>query len=436
MKKKLVSVLLATAMVASLLVGCGGISSNKSDNSGSTGDAKASGDAIRIVNGKIEIDKQLKAFAKDYEERTGQAVSIESLGGGVDIQGTLKGYKAADNMPDLFVIGGDGDFANWGDYVADLGDCEWASQTDFAYKDESGTVVGFPYAVEGYGITYNADVLKEAGVDPASLTSYDAYKTAFETIEAKKDELGLTAVCAVAAESGQMYWSTGNHLFGYYLTGGLERDDTSVFDDMMNGKYDEDRLGEFADFFSLLCQYSDKQTLISGTYDDQLALFAQGKSAFITEGNWIDPSLPDYDATFDCGIAPLAFTKSEMTSILADSPSWWCAYKDSKNLDAVKAFLDDLATSEEGQKCLVTDCGMISPYTTCTVEPETPLARSLKTYVDEGKTSSWEWSNMPEGIAQKATGVVFESYAKGDIDKAGFISTLETAINDYTAQAQ
>ncbi len=205
---------------------------------------------------------------------------------------------------------------------------------------------------------------------------------------------------------------------------------------MLNGKYDEDRLGEFADFFSLLCQYSDKQTLISGTYDDQLALFAQGKAAFVTQGNWIDPSLPDYDATFDCGIAPLAFTKSEMTSILADSPSWWCAYKDSKNLDAVKAFLDDLATSEQGQKCLVTDCGMISPYTSCTVEPETPLARSLKSYVDEGTTSSWEWSNMPEGIAQKATGVVFESYAKGDIDKAGFVSTLENAINDYVAQAQ
>ena len=339
-------------------------------------------------------------------------------------------------MPDLFVIGGDGDFANWGDYVADLGDCEWASQTDFAYKDENGTVVGFPYAVEGYGITYNADVLKAAGVDPALLTNYDAYKTAFETIEAKKDELGLTAVCSVAAESGQMYWSTGNHLFGYYLTGGLERDDASIFDDMMNAKYDEDRLGQFADFFSLLCQYSDKQTLISGTYDDQLALFAQGKAAFITQGNWIDPSLPDYDATFDCGIAPFAFTTSEMTSVLADSPSWWCAYKDSKNLDAVKAFLDDLATSEQGQKCLVTDCGMISPYTTCTVEPETPLARSLKTYVDEGRTSSWEWSNMPEGIAQKAMGVVFESYAKGDIDKAGFVSTLETAINDYVAQAQ
>lgn len=434
MKKKIVSVLLVTVMVASLLAGCGGVSSNKSSDTGSS--KKASGDAIRIINGKIEIDKQLKAFAKDYQNRTGQEVVIESLGGGVDIQGTIKGYKAADNMPDLFVIGGDGDFANWGDYVADLSDCDWASQTDFAYKDDSGKVVGFPYAVEGYGITYNADVLKAAGVDPASLTNYDAYQKAFEAIDAKKAELGLTAVCSVAAESGQMYWSTGNHLFGYYLTGGLERNDTSIFDNMMNGKFDDTRMGEFADFYQMLCNYADNQTLISGTYDDQLALFAQGKTAFITQGNWIDPSLPDYNATFDCGIAPFAFTKADMTNVLSDCPSWWCAYKDGKNLDAVKAFLDDLATSEEGQKCLVTDCGTISPYKTCTVEPKTPLAKSLKTYVDAGKTSSWAWSNMPEGIAQKATGVVFESFAKGDIDKDGFVSTLETAINDYVAQSK
>ncbi len=434
MKKKMILTLLTALMVSTLLAGCGAGESSSSDKSDSG--SKSSGDAIRIVNGKIEIDKALKAYAKDYEERTGQEVVIESLGGGADIQGTLKSYKASENMPDLFVIGGKGDFANWEDYVADLGDCKWASETDFAFKDDSGKVVGFPYAVEGYGITYNADILKEAGVDPASLTNYDAFKNAFETIDSKKDELGLSAVCSIAAESGQMYWSTGNHLFGYYLSGGLERDDNQYFDEMMEGKLDTDRADQFADFFKLLCDYSDKQVLVSGTYDDQLALFAQGKSAFITQGNWIDPSLPDYDATFDCGIAPLAFTQEDMTSVLADSPSWWCAYKDGKNLDAVKAFLDDLALSEEGQKCLITDCGMISPYNNSGIKPEASLAKSLQSYVSEGRTSSWAWSNMPEGIAQKATGVVFESYAKGDVDKDTFVKTLQSSIADYVAQSQ
>lgn len=39
----------------------------------------ASADAIRLVNGKIEIDEQLKAIAKTYQEETGQEVVIELL---------------------------------------------------------------------------------------------------------------------------------------------------------------------------------------------------------------------------------------------------------------------------------------------------------------------------------------------------------------------
>lgn len=86
-----------------------------------------------------------------------------------------------------------------------------------------------------------------------------------------------------------------------------------------------------------------------------------------------------------------------MTSVLADCPSWWCVSNESDKVEEAKAFLDYLATSE-GQTALDKDAGMISPYKSSTVLPETPLALSLKTYVDEGKTSSWAWSNMKEGV--------------------------------------
>ncbi len=441
MKKKILSWVMVGAMATAMLAGCsssGGDSTTAASETTTAAEettttSSGSTEAIRLVNGKIEIDEQLKAIAATYQEETGQEVIIESLGGGVDIQGQLKSYYAADNMPDMFVIGGDGDFANWEGLVADLSDCAFVENTEFAYTTDDGTVVGFPYAVEGYGITYNADVLEAAGVDPASLVNYDAFKAAFEKIDGMKDELGLTAVASVAAESGQMYWSTGNHLFGYYLSGGLERGDNTYFDLLMNGEIDTARMTQFADFIGLLYEYADQQTLLSGTYDDQLALWAQGKTAFITQGNWIDPSLPDYDVTFDCGIAPLAFTTEDMTSVLADCPSWWCVYAESENVEACKAFLDYLATSEEGQTVLIQDCGMISPYFTATVEPTTPLALSLKTYVDDNQTSSWAWSNMPEGIAQNSLGLVFEAYAKGDIDRDGFVSMMASQIADYIA---
>lgn len=449
MKKRFLSVAAGILAVSAILAGCGsGAATNETSASGadtqssaaetkageSKADSKAGEGALRLVNGKIEIDSQLKKVAEKYKEKTGQEVVIESLGGGVDIQGQLKSYKAADNMPDIFVIGGDGDYANWTDSVADLSDSEFAKNTDFAYKDKtSGKVVGFPYAVEGYGITYNADILEKAGIDPASLKNYDAFKAAFEKLDSMKSELGLQAVASVAAESGQMYWSTGNHLFGYYYTGGLDRGDNKYFDMAMKGEFDDQRLGEFADMTALLFKYADPQVLISGTYDDQLALWAQGKTAFITQGNWIDPSLPTYNVTFKAGLLPLAFTKADMTKILADCPSWWCVYKGGKNVDAAKKFLDYLATDPDAQEILVKEAGMISPYKTSTVEPETPLAVSLKKYVDAGNTSSWAWSNMPEGIAQNKLGLIFESFAKGDMTNDQFVQMMKTTIADYVA---
>ncbi len=445
--KKIVAIAIAAVMTLSLTA-CGSNTSssdNTADNTASgtevsdssaestaaESSTESGGGEIRLVNGKIEIDEQLKTYAEKYEEKTGVKVNIESLGGGVDISGTLKGYLAAGNMPDMYVFGGEGDYNTWKDYMADLSDQPWVSDTDVAYKTSDGKVVGFPYAVEGYGITYNADILEKAGVDPASLTNINAYKEAFEKIDSMKSVLGITAVCSVAAESGQMYWSTGNHIFGSYLAQGLDRSDTTYIDMLKKGETDTDRMTQFADFLELLFQYADKNTLISGTYDDQLALWAQGKTAFITQGNWIDPSLPDYNVSFDSGIAPLAIMEEDTDGILADAPSWWAVYNEGGNKQLCYDFMNSLASTEEGAECLVTDCGMISPFASTMVEPTTPLAVSLMGWVKAGKTYSWQWSKMPEGIALNATGVIFESFAKGDIDKEQFVTMMGTAVSDY-----
>lgn len=445
MRRKVISLILAAVMGIGVLTGCGG-GSGSADETGTqtetqtetaeSGTQEASGNAIRLINGKIEIDSQLKALATKYQEETGQEIIIESLGGGVDIQGTLKGYYQAGNMPDMFVIGGWGDYRNWEGMCADLGDCTFAANTDFAFKDSEGMIVGFPYAIEGYGITYNADVLEAAGIDPSTLTSYSAYEEALQKIDGMKEELGLTAVCSVAAEAGQMYWSTGNHLFGYYLSAGLERGDTKYYDMLMEGKIDNERMTQFGKFFDLLCEYSDQQTLISGTYDDQLALWAQGKTAFITQGNWIDASLADYNVTFNCGIAPYAFLEEQMTGVLADSPSWWGVYADSPNVDGCKAFLDWLAETEEGQKGLIVECGMVSPYNNASLAPEYPLSTSLSAYISAGDTYAWDWSNMPEGIAMNYTGYVFESFAKDEIDLDGFVTMMGAQVASCISEAQ
>lgn len=441
MKKKLLAALLIGALTVTSLTACKASPKVSPDASPDTekqtqqdvesDEVANTGEAIRVVNGKIEIDRQLKAFAESYKERTGQEVIIESLGGGVDIGGAIKSYLAAGNMPDIFVFGGEGEYAVWKEHMEDLSDQDWVADTEFAFRGYNGEVVGFPYALEGYGITYNADILEAAGVDPASLTNVNAYKEAFEKIDSMKEELGIDAVASVAAEAGEMFWSTGNHIFGYYLSLGLDRDDDTYIDLLKEGKVDETRLGIFADFAKMLFDYSDPSVLVSGTYDDQLALWAQGKTAFVTQGNWIDPSLPDYNVEFATGIAPLAFLEEDTKGVLVDSPSWWAVYNESKNIEAAKQFLNDLVYSDEGQEALIKEAGMISPYTVSNVEPSTPLAANIKKYVDAGETYAWDWVKMPEGIAQNTLGIVFELYAKDELTKDEFVEMMGNVLADY-----
>ena len=111
-----------------------------------------------------------------------------------------------------------------------------------------------PFALEVIGLAYNKDILDKAGVDPSTLTNINAYKEAFEKIDSMKDELGLTSVCAVAAESGQMYWSTGNHMMAAYISQGKDRTDKEIIDKLNAGEIDKDRMGEFADWLQIHCR--------------------------------------------------------------------------------------------------------------------------------------------------------------------------------------
>ena len=118
--KKPLALALAVVMALSLAA-CGGGSSSGGSSGGGSSSGGSAGE-FRLVNNKVEIDEGLKKLAAKYEEETGVKVNIESLGGGVDTQATLKGYYQAGNMPDIFVFEGDKDYPTWEGNLADLSD--------------------------------------------------------------------------------------------------------------------------------------------------------------------------------------------------------------------------------------------------------------------------------------------------------------------------
>ena len=447
MKKKLMSVLLAGAMAASL-VACGETAADttttSSDNTESqteapaaettaaettaaeTTDATASVEPVRLLNGKPEIDAQMQALAAKYQEETGNVLTVETIGGDTNASDELKKMYQADNMPDIFVIEAN-QTATWDGMLADLSDCEWTGKTGFELVDASMGTIGFPYTVEATALGYNADLLAKAGVDPSTLTSPDAWKAACETLDAKKDELGITAVFGWCAEPANLGWSSGTHVFGQYLDAGLKADDTTYID-LLNdgGKIDEERMTKFAEFIGMMNQYSDPALLVDGTYDNQVAGFKDGKYVFITQGNWCVTS-PD-DVSFECGFAPYAF-EDGINTIIAGPPSYWVAYSEG-NVDGAKAFFNWCA-GDSAQNILVNDAGLVSPFDDCKYEAVNPFYKSMKSYIDAGNYSGWHTMLKKDGL-QNTTCQVFADYAKGKIATAeDFTSTISQVITSY-----
>lgn len=417
-------------MTISLFAGCGAAGTMAVNE-----DTAQISNSITLINSKGEVAGQIENLAAAYEAETGNHVEVITTPAGVDAMATIKGLYLSDQMPDI-IVSEAANFANWDGLLLDLSDQEWTNRTEAAFVDDTYGTLGFPYATEAIGLAYNADILKKAGIEPASLTSPEAYQVAFEKIDSMKEELGLNAVVGYCAEPNDLGWSSGNHIFGAYLDSGLSRDDTTYID-MFNegGKIDQTRGMEFASFIGMLNTYSDPELLTTGTYGDQVKNFAAGKYAFVTQGSWIGAVLTgdnaaEYQAagSFEIGMAPYAFSNG-IDTILTSSPSWWAVAKEG-NTEIATDFLQ-WCSEDAGQKILVEEAGFVSPFSDCKFVASDPFAGTIASYISAGKTSSWHWMNMKEGIGQSAICFCFGDFASGLTDEAGFLAELQKASSDY-----
>ncbi|MBR2854806.1 MAG: extracellular solute-binding protein, partial [Clostridia bacterium] len=339
---------------------------------------------IVICQNKVEITAQMEAFAKLYEEKTGVPVKVITGGGSSDYNTVLKAEMASGREPDIFVIEGPSGYELWKDKIADQTGAEWTKYTEAAYMVDD-KAVGFPVAVEGYGLAYNKEILDKAGIDPATLTNYDALKAAFEKLDSMKGELGLDMVVSmVAGTTNNMTWVTGLHNFNVYLTVGNKRNDTTYIDQVLEGKVDPDRFHQYCQYVDLIFKYSDQDMLLNGTQDSQLAAFASGKAAFYHQGNWMDPSLVALNPTFEIAYAPHPFLHEDTDGILVNPPSWYVV-NENGNKDEALAFLNFLATSEEGANYMVNEAKMVPAFTNVTLAPSTPLSKSVMEWNAAGK---------------------------------------------------
>ncbi len=194
MKKKVLSTLLATAMVVTSLAGCGSDSSSSTSTDSSKPDTStsdsASGDVITLRVANWEGDAMNAAmqeafdnvFSKEHPNIKVEIVPVPHNDYGQGITAMITAGEA----PDVFQYGYDqakggfdrGILFDWTEKAA--AEPEFVEGfyggTMSGWKTPDGKVYGFPSLVNVYGVFYNKDILDAAGIAyPANDWTWDDF---------------------------------------------------------------------------------------------------------------------------------------------------------------------------------------------------------------------------------------------------------------------
>ena len=215
MKKKVLSVLLATAMVATLAAGCGSKNEGGSDNGADSGDKKYDGVELTYWSMWQNTEPQGKVLQEAVDawaEETGATVNIEWKGR--DIKNILGAALEAEEEFDLYEDDYSRISKNWIEWTADLTDlAEAAGYADNSYavfNDQATEWAGYlPCVTEQPqvgGIFYNQDLFDEAGVEaPTTWAEF------LDVCKALKDK----GIQPMALDSAYASFFFGYHLSRY-----------------------------------------------------------------------------------------------------------------------------------------------------------------------------------------------------------------------------
>lgn len=204
MKKNMIKGLCTALLVGGLLAGC--------SSGGSGGDA---GTVVDVFNIKVETKDQLEAMIEKYEsEHEDVDIRLTTVGGGQDAASALQAKFSSNEDPAIFLLGGLSDVEKYQNYLLDVSEMESAKtaiEGTLQGSTVDGTPYGIPLNIEGFGWMINKEIFESAGVDPASIASYDDFAKAVETIDSKKEELGLEAVFGYSGKEDWVTSQFSNH---------------------------------------------------------------------------------------------------------------------------------------------------------------------------------------------------------------------------------
>ncbi len=331
--KKLVSMLLACIMVASLLAGCGG--SSDSENGGAE---------LELFSTKAENVAVMQALADKFNE-THEGYTIKVVAP-ADAGTVLKTRMAKNDMPDILAMGGNNEYTDVqsAGMLLDLSGEAFVANLQESYlqmvydvnggKEEA--VYGVPYATNASGILYNVE-------------KFEALN-----LEIPKTWDQLIAVCDAAVAAGETPF-----LLTYKDAWTCLCPWNSMAPDLQPANFTDDRLEnkttfadthkEVAEKYLTLLDYAQSDYMGLG-YDDGNKAFANGEGLMMINGNWAINQFTNSNAEFKCGMFAFPASNDESVNYVTSGVDVLLAVSaSSKNADIAKEFVAFMLEQENCQ---------------------------------------------------------------------------------------
>lgn len=388
---------------------------------------------ISILSAKPEISAQLEAAIKDFEAaNTGVTVTLIALNQQNPFEKQTSMY-ASGNAPTISHVEGI-NILKIKDKLLDLAAEPWvpnAMEGTLGMATVDGMTLGMPVTVEGFGIIYNKAVCDKAvggTFDPASIKTRSDLASLMEKIQAS----GVTPI-----HVSPMDWSLGAHLTNVMFSSQSKDSDArhKFLDDMKAGTVklaDNTVFNGWMETVDLMLKYNNiKEAPLDAQYESGPVALAKGEVGLWFMGNWSYPQLKEIDATGDYGFLPVPISDNAADygngQISVGVPMNWCIDKSQntpEQQEAAKKFLSWLVNDPKGQDYVVNQFKFIPVFKNIALEATDPLAKSIQTYLADGRTLEW-MNNFYPADGWSMMGASMQKYVAGKTDKAGLITELE-----------
>ena len=334
---------------------------------------------------------------------------------------------AAGDAPDLWATHG-WSLLRYSEFLEPLQDEPWAQYVnpalDEAMRNSDGEFFAYPADTDIAGIVYNVDVLSDAGIDPASLTTWDAFNDALATLK----EDGITPITA----SGKDNWFAGN-LADWMLSGAYTDDQQQQ---LVDGTFVEDGYATVLDQFA---QWREAGLFnvdySSATTDDIAQALGTGTTGFVFIQNSLTTNALQFNPDANLGFMPVPSFVGDTGYLIGGEGQAFGISSDAVDVDAAKAYLAFLA-EPENTTALAAAAGNAPGLTNATADLG-HLQSSYDEFVAPGDfplVPYFDRVYLPNGMWNTVV-TTADSLITGQSDVDSAISQLQTDFDSLYGQA-